>query len=146
MGSIIVNFSNFKAEPRDAQYARYALGMLAMLREAVDRRVLEGMSKAEIAQKIGRDKSSLTRVLNGRVRNLTIKTISDILWATDHDPEDPKADAVEDIVPNFRPKHLCLSVPVGSLVADQSHSMKFVERAEATKTVPAFVQRLELVE
>ena len=141
---ITVNFLNSKVEPREAQYARYALGILAMLREAVDRRVEEGMSKADIAKKIGRDKSSLTRVLNGRVRNITIKTISDILWATDHDPEKPKADAVEDIAPNFRPAHLCMSIPVGSLVADRANGGDFVETSQPSQPVPTSFQTLVL--
>lgn len=96
-----------KVDPREAQYARLAFGVLRTLREAVDRRVSEGLTKSAIAQRMNSDKSSLSRVLNGRTRNLTLKTISDILWATDFEPVDFEADPLEDLSANHVPDHLC---------------------------------------
>jgi hypothetical protein len=96
-----------KVDPREGQYARLVFGVLRTLREAVDRRTSEGLSKTQIAERIGCDKSALSRVLNGRTRNLTLKTVSDILWATDFEPVEFGADALEDLSPNHVPDHLC---------------------------------------
>ena len=98
---------NRKGNPREAQYGRFAIAVLATLREAVSRRTEEGMKKKEIADRIDMHPSSLTRLLNGRVPNITIKTISDVLWATEFEPVEFSADALEDLSPNYRPSHLC---------------------------------------
>lgn len=102
-----MNSFAIKVDPREAQYARLAFGVLRTLREAVDRRAREGLTKVAIADRIGCDKSALSRVLNGRTCNLTLKTISDILWATDFEPVEFEADALEDLSPNHVPDHLC---------------------------------------
>lgn len=102
-----MNSFAIKVDPREAQYARLVFGVLRTLREAVDRRVGEGLTKTTIADRIGCDKSALSRVLNGRTRNLTLKTVSDILWATDFEPVEFDADAMEDLSPNHVPDHLC---------------------------------------
>ena len=110
MESRFMNSFVIKVEPREAQYARLAFGVLRTLREAVDRRVDEGLTKTAIAGKLGWDKSALSRVLNGRTRNLTLKTVSDILWATDFEPVEFDADALEDLSPNHMPDHLCAGI------------------------------------
>jgi transcriptional regulator with XRE-family HTH domain len=107
MENRFMNSFAIKVDPREAQYARLAFGVLRTLREAVDRRVNEGLTKSMIAQRIGCDKSTLSRVLNGRVRNVTLKTVSDILWATDFEPAEFGADALEELSPNHVPDHLC---------------------------------------
>ena len=96
-----------KVDPREKQYARLAFRVLSTLRCAVDRRTSEGLTKSAIADRVGMDKSALSRVLNGRVRNLTLRTISDILWATDFEPVEFDADPLEDLSPNHVPDHLC---------------------------------------
>jgi Helix-turn-helix domain len=110
----------FKVDPREAQYARLTLGVLATLRQAVERRVKEGLSQVEIANKSGRDKSALSRILNGRTRNLTLKTVSDILWACEFEPIEFDADPIEELIPNHVPEHLTTAtarVPVQRLSA-----------------------------
>ena len=97
----------FKVDPREAQYARLVFGVLGTLRGAVNRRVGEGLKQQTIADKAGMDKSALSRVLNGRTRNLTLKTISDILWACDFEPVEFEADALEDLSEDHVPSHLC---------------------------------------
>lgn len=87
-------------ETRGANYARLASRVLEALNEAVGRRVGEGATKTDIALKIGCHRSQLTRVLNGATPNLTLRTISDILWATDYEPEDFRADPLEVISHN----------------------------------------------
>lgn len=86
---------------REAQYGRFASNILRVLREAVDRRVAEGETKASLAGKLGWNRSQLSRLLNGNVGNITIKSISDILWAARFEPEDLEAMAHEDISPNY---------------------------------------------
>lgn len=86
---------------REAQYGRFASNILRVLREAVDRRVDEGETKASLAHKLGWNRSQLSRLLNGNVGNITIKSISDILWAARFEPEDFEAMAHEDISPNY---------------------------------------------
>lgn len=100
-----------KTDPRQAQYARFALSVLSTLREAARRRSEEGLLRKEIADRIEMHPSTLARLLNGRVRNITIKTISDVLWATEYEPEF-FADAIEDLCPNRRPAHLARVVDV----------------------------------
>lgn len=102
-----MNSFAFKVDPREAQYARLVFGVVGTLREAVARRSKEGLSKTAIAARIGRDKSALSRVLNGRTRNLTLKTVSDILWACEFEPIEFDADALEDLSANHVPDHLC---------------------------------------
>jgi transcriptional regulator with XRE-family HTH domain len=87
---------------RRAAYARLASRILETLNEAVHARLKKGTTKAEIAEKIGCHRSQLSRTLSGSVTNLTLKTISDILWATDFEPQDFKADALESINHNHR--------------------------------------------
>ncbi len=88
-------------DSRKAAFARLASRVLEALDEAVSTRVAEGKTKREIADRIGCDRSSLSRVLNGTTSNITLRTISDILWATDFDPQDFRADPIEKISPNW---------------------------------------------
>lgn len=97
----------FKVDPREALYARLAFGILSTLRGAVERRKAEGLTQAELAARIGKDKSALSRILNGRTRNLTVKSVADILWAAEFEPITFDADALEDLSPNHVPAHLC---------------------------------------
>jgi hypothetical protein len=105
-----MNSFAIKVDPREAQYARLVFSVLGTLRQAVDRRVSEGLTKTAISNRIGCDKSALSRVLNGRTRNLTLKTVSDLLWAVDFEPVPFEADALEDLSPNHVPDHLCASL------------------------------------
>lgn len=111
-----MSYSKRKPSPRDAQYGRFAFAVLAALREAVKRRTDEGLTRKAIADRIDMEPSSLTRLLNGRVPNITIKTISDVLWAAEFEPIEFSADALEDIKATYRPQHLidsdCLSSDV----------------------------------
>lgn len=89
-------------DTRRASYARLASRVLEALNEAVSRRIGEGRSKAEIAERIGCHRSQLSRVLNGTTPNLTLRTISDVLWATDFDPQDFAVDPLEELSQNCR--------------------------------------------
>jgi Helix-turn-helix. len=88
-------------DARGSAYARLASRVLEALNEAVTyRKDKDGVTLAMVADRIGCHRSQLSRTLNGTAKNLTLKTISDILWATDFDPEDFHADPVELICPN----------------------------------------------
>jgi DNA-binding Xre family transcriptional regulator len=76
-----------------------------VLRAAVARRTADGVSQTELANRIGMDKSALSRILHARVQNITLRTVSDILWATEHEPTELSADALEEISPNYCPLH-----------------------------------------
>ena len=116
-----MNSFAFKTDPRETQYARLVFGVLGTLREAVDRRVGEGLTKSAIAKRIGKDKSALSRTLNGRTRNLTLKTVSDILWAVDYEPEEFDADPLEELSPNHVPDHLCQASTVSGTAPRRVH-------------------------
>lgn len=87
-------------DARRAAYARLASRVLEGLNDAVQRRVAEGISRSEIADRLGCHRSRLSRVLNGTVPNLTLRTISDILWATDYESRDFVADPLEELTAN----------------------------------------------
>lgn len=82
---------------RELAYSRVAYSTLEMLRSAVARREAEGETRSAIAAKIGIDRSQLSRTLNGSVKNMTLRTISDIMFATSHSPKEFEADAWEDL-------------------------------------------------
>lgn len=98
----------FSHEPlvdsRSAAFTRLASRVLETLNEAIEFRGRSGASRKQISDKIGCHRSQLTRVLNGNISNLTLRTISDILWATDFDPRDFSADPIEQITQNC-PSH-----------------------------------------
>jgi DNA-binding phage protein len=96
-----IQSSPLPVSQRSAAFARLASRVLEALNNAVDIRRAEGQTLSSIAAKIGRDRSALTRALNGTSSNLTIRTISDILWATNFDPRDFEADPIESISPNW---------------------------------------------
>lgn len=95
-----MNSFNIKVDPRDAQYGRFASMVLRTLKRAVNHRLSPDCKQADIAGRLGWHPSQLSRVLNGRVNNISIKTVSDILWACDFEPEEFSADPIEEISPN----------------------------------------------
>jgi AraC-like DNA-binding protein len=95
-----MNFSQPLVDRRSAAFARLASRVLEALNEAVDHRKEEGKTLTELADSLGCHRSVLTRVLNGTSSNLTLRTISDVLWAADYDPQDFKADPIESICSN----------------------------------------------
>lgn len=114
-----MNSFNIKVDPRDAQYGRFASMVLRTLKRAVNHRLSPDCKQADIAGRLGWHPSQLSRVLNGRVNNISIKTVSDILWACDFEPEEFSADPIEEISPNhhcfFQPQ-LVHPVPTGNNV------------------------------
>jgi len=42
----------------------------------------QGISKAKLAEKLGRSKGYITQLLDGRA-NMTLRTVSDVMWALD---------------------------------------------------------------
>jgi transcriptional regulator with XRE-family HTH domain len=129
-----------KVDPREAQYARLVFRVLATLRNAVDRRVDEGLTKSAIAERMGKDKSALSRILNGRTRNITLKTVSDILWAVDHEPIEFDADPLELLSPNHVPDHLC-----GTAIAGTAHVRVQMLAGSFGLTKPEQQHKIELV-
>jgi hypothetical protein len=98
-----MKFLEFQSDPREAQFARLMSDVLATLQEAVQHRYDTGVTRAALAQRIGCDRSSLSRVLNGHAANLTLRTVSDILWAADFEPCEFSAEPAERLSPN----HAC---------------------------------------
>lgn len=90
-----MSYLQFQIDPREAAYGRLVSGVLGVLRRAVSTRVAADVSKAQIAHDANLSAGHLSRILNGNVRNLTLRTVSDLLWATKHDPRDFEADAFE---------------------------------------------------
>ncbi len=87
---------------RGAAFTRLASRVLEALNEAVNHRREEGQTLTQIADRLGCNRSVLTRVLNGTSSNLTLRTISDVLWAANYDPQDFKADPVEKLARSTR--------------------------------------------
>jgi ribosome-binding protein aMBF1 (putative translation factor) len=48
----------------------------------VERMEREGINKTQLAKKLGRSKGYITQLLDGRA-NMTLRTLSDIMWALD---------------------------------------------------------------
>lgn len=88
-------------DQRGAAFARLASRVLEALNEAVDHRRQEGQTITELANKLDCHRSVMSRVLNGTSANLTLRTISDILWATNYEPQDFKADPIECLCGNM---------------------------------------------
>jgi transcriptional regulator with XRE-family HTH domain len=89
-----------KIDPREAQYGRFASNVLRLLNEAVSFRIAQGLNQSSISQRLDWKKGQLSRILSGRVSNITIKTLSDILWACDFEPDEIRADPAESLSPN----------------------------------------------
>jgi transcriptional regulator with XRE-family HTH domain len=89
-------------DERQAAFSRLVARIIDSLNEAVEFRACQGISKREIADKIGIDRSSLSRALNGASPNLTLRTISEILWACHFEPKDFEVQPIEGI----RTRHL----------------------------------------
>ena len=106
-------------DSRRAAYARLASRVLETLNGAVARRLAEGKTQSEIAERIGCHRSLLSRAINGTTPNLTLRTIADILWATDYEPRDFEADALEDLNENCR-THIDHEVAYASLFEKRS--------------------------
>jgi transcriptional regulator with XRE-family HTH domain len=87
-------------DPRELQYGRYASDILTLLREAVEHRLSQGATKKSIADELGWDRSQLSRLLNGRVKNLTARSVSDVLWATKFLPAPLSAVPYEEVSKN----------------------------------------------
>jgi transcriptional regulator with XRE-family HTH domain len=87
-------------DSRGAAYARLASRVLECLNDAVQLRQSQGATRTEIADRMGCHRSQLSRILNGTLPNLTLRTISDVFWATDHEPRDLTADPVEALSAN----------------------------------------------
>ena len=98
-----MNSSQPLVDNRGAAFARLASRVLETLNEAVEHRKNEGQTLTQLADRLGCHRSVLTRVLNGTSSNLTLRTVSDILWAADYDPQDFKADPIESICGNGHP-------------------------------------------
>lgn len=75
-----------RVNARDLKYAGFASKVLRELKRAYrseEKRV--GLRKKDVAEKLGVNPALITRWLNGTTENITLKTISDIAWALDHD-------------------------------------------------------------
>jgi transcriptional regulator with XRE-family HTH domain len=92
--------SEFQIDDREALYGRLVSDVLVTLQHAVQHRVEQGATRAQIAERIGCARSQLSRVLNGHVPNLTVRTIADILWAAEFEPCEFSAEAIDTISPN----------------------------------------------
>ncbi|KRA80465.1 hypothetical protein ASD76_14950 [Altererythrobacter sp. Root672] len=84
-------------DERGAAFGRLVSRVLEALNDAVDYRRSEGVTASSIAEKLGCHKSVISRVLSGATRNLTLRTISDILWAVEFDPKDFQAEPIESL-------------------------------------------------
>lgn len=95
------SFFDYEVDECELQYGRLASDVLVTLQEAVELRCKHGETKSGLAAAIGKNRSQLSRILNGSIKNLTLKTISDILWATRHRPNDFQAQPYEKLCANM---------------------------------------------
>lgn len=79
-------FTGDRTAPWRKTYARFAMDVLdelnAALRQQQDR---DGLTKARIADRLGIHRSEVTKLLNGRRRNMTMESIAALAWALDRD-------------------------------------------------------------
>jgi antitoxin component HigA of HigAB toxin-antitoxin module len=72
----------FTSDPENMrlyQQERVILETSDLISDLLDR---TGITKADLAERLGRSKSYVTQLLNGRA-NMTLRTISDVMWALD---------------------------------------------------------------
>lgn len=72
---------HFEIPPRDRKASRFFGAVLRELRKAI---AVEGLSMAEIGRRLGVNRSVVTRQVGGKA-NLTLRTLADLAWATDHE-------------------------------------------------------------
>ncbi|MGO4133235.1 helix-turn-helix domain-containing protein [Rhizobium brockwellii] len=71
----------FEINPREAASTILISRTARELRNALGlRKASDGLTQAEVAEKLETDKATLTKCLSG-FRNMTLKTLSDIVWA-----------------------------------------------------------------
>lgn len=103
--------SRRKPDDRRRVYLALVSAIESGLREAYAKRFEQGATnKAALAEKIGCDRSLITRRLNGG-ENMTIKTIADLTWALGHCIEVKITDAADHGLRNdaiFDPKNVPL--------------------------------------
>ncbi len=82
MSTSMTEVERFTSEPENMrlyQQERVILETSDLISDLLDR---TGVTKAELAERLGRSKSYVTQLLNGRA-NMTLRTISDVMWALD---------------------------------------------------------------
>mgnify|MGYP006302103245 CR=1 FL=1 len=79
-------FTGDRTAPWRKTYARFAIDVLdelnGALRQEQDR---QGLTKARIADRLGIHRSEVTKLLNGRRRNMTMESIAALAWALGRD-------------------------------------------------------------
>jgi len=74
----------FGTSTRKKRQSRLLFDIYQLIDEALQREEENnGLTRAEIARRLKKDKGALSRLLNGR-SNMTIETWSDLAWAMDH--------------------------------------------------------------
>ena len=82
MSTSMTEVERFTSEPENMrlyQQERVILETSDLISDLLDQ---NGVTKAELAERLGRSKSYVTQLLNGRA-NMTLRTISDVMWALD---------------------------------------------------------------
>ncbi len=69
-----------KQSPAAQRYYAQDMAMLSVTAAIVEEMESQGVSRSELAQKIGCTKAFVSQVLNGS-RNMTVRTIADLAWA-----------------------------------------------------------------
>lgn len=102
---------HFELDPKDQLAAELSANIARDLRGLLRE---TGMSQQELADKIGVDKSRITKCLSG-FNNLTLKSIAELAWALDLYP-------VMTFLPN-------VAIAAGEPVAEEGNIVKFEPRA-----------------
>lgn len=82
MSTSMTEVERFTRDPENMrlyQQERVILETSDLISDLLDR---TGITKADLAERLGRSKSYVTQLLNGRA-NMTLRTISDVMWALD---------------------------------------------------------------
>ena len=82
MSKSMTEVERFTSDPENMrlyQQERVILETSDLISDLLDQ---TGITKADLAERLGRSKSYVTQLLNGRA-NMTLRTISDVMWALD---------------------------------------------------------------
>lgn len=71
----------FEIQPRSRKASRLFGTVLRELKKAI---AAEGLTMAELGRRLGVNRSVVTRQVTGHA-NLTLRSLADLAWATDHD-------------------------------------------------------------
>ena len=128
----------FEIDPKEAASAEFMTNVhRVLLREMTKAAKKSKVSRSDVARILSVDRSAITRALNGK-SNLTIRSISDLLWAIGAVPEfdacQPQDEVGCNVPAESRPSLSKIAVVKLSRTTTQTVSWSGTEKKETSTT------------